>query len=100
MSDKFRAWLSEELDRRGWSQSELARRAGVSQFAVSSVISGNRNAGAEFCIKIAQALNEPPEKLLRLSEILPPLPASENDPRLQDLIKQQNLKYGNFYLAK
>ena len=48
MSDKFRAWLSEELDQRGWSQSELARRAGVSQFAVSSVISGNRNPGADY----------------------------------------------------
>jgi transcriptional regulator with XRE-family HTH domain len=85
MSDKFRAWLSEELNQRGWSHNELARKAKVSQAAVSSILSGNRNAGAEFCIKIARALEQTPEKLLRLAEILPPLPSEENDPTLRKL---------------
>lgn len=79
MSNKFRAWLSEELTRRGWSHNELGRRAGISQTAVSNVLSGNRNPGADFCVKIAQALDESPEKVLRLAGILPALPASEND---------------------
>lgn len=82
----IKTWLAETLKLRGWSQSELARRASVSQFAVSSVISGDRNAGADFCVKIAHALNESPEKVLRLAGILPTSPASEDD-TLQELIE-------------
>ena len=84
MSDKLRAWLSEELEQRGWTHSELGRRAGVSQAAISNILSGNREAGADFCVKIAQALNEAPEKVLRLAEILPP--ASDDDPSLSEII--------------
>jgi transcriptional regulator with XRE-family HTH domain len=83
MSDNLRAWLAKELQQRKWSHNELARQAKVPQSTVSSVISGNRKAGADFCVKVAQALNESPEKLLRLAGILPP--ASE-DATLQELI--------------
>ena len=86
MSDEFKAWLSEKMEKRGWSHNELARQAQVSQAAVSSVLSGYRNAGADFCIKIAQALGESPEKVLRLAGILPPLSPSD-DSALQELME-------------
>ena len=79
VSDEFRAWLSDELNRRGWSHNELARRAGISQVAVSNVLSGHRNAGCNFCVKVALAMDEPPEKLLRLAAILPASSAQSGD---------------------
>jgi plasmid maintenance system antidote protein VapI len=91
MTDELRTWLSQELDRRGWSHSELGRRAGVSQAAISSTISGDRKAGADFCVKVAHALGESPEKVLRLADILPMSPTSDNA-TLQELIElAQNL---------
>ncbi len=86
MSDEFKVWLSDELDKRKWSHNKLARQAQISQAAVSSVLSGSRNAGADFCIKVAQAIGESPEKLLRLAGILPPLSPSE-DSMLQELME-------------
>lgn len=84
MSDGLKAWLASELDRRGWSNSELARRAGISQAIVSRVLSGDREAGSDFCVKVALALNESPEKLLRLAGILP-TPADSDDPTLTEI---------------
>lgn len=83
MNVTFSTWLAEELTKRGWSHNELGRRAGISQTAISNVISGKRNPGADFCVKIAQALNEAPEKVLRLAEVLPSQTA--DDPILREL---------------
>lgn len=84
MSDELVAWLSEEIKRRKWSHNELARQAKISQAAVSNILSGNRKAGADFCIKVAQALGESPEKVLRLAGILP-TSTSEGDPTFTEL---------------
>ncbi len=84
MSDKFRVWLSNELKAQRWSQRELARQSGVSQTLISQTLSGEVTPSADFCIKIAQALGEPPEKVLRLAGILPPS-ASEDDPTFTEL---------------
>ncbi|MCL4299477.1 MAG: helix-turn-helix domain-containing protein [Anaerolineae bacterium] len=90
MSDELKAWLSQELERRKWSHTELARQAGLSQAMVSRILSGERNASINFCHKIAAVLGEPPEKILRLAGILPSSPTPEEDPtltELQDLIR-------------
>lgn len=71
MSEALRAWLSGELERRKWSQRELARQAGVSQTFISQVLSGDAHPSVPFCHKIAAALGEAPEKVLRLAGILP-----------------------------
>lgn len=85
MNEAFRIWLSEELDRRNWSHRELARQTGFSHSFVSKAISGERSPSVNFCAKVAEVLNEPLEKVLRLAEILPSFPHSE-DPVLQELI--------------
>lgn len=51
---------------------------------MSRVVTGDMPPSADFCIKVAQALGESPEKLLRLAGILPS--ASEDD-TLQELIE-------------
>src|SRR5688572_148866 len=88
MSNVLRAWVSEELEQRNWSHRELARKTGFSPSFVSKILSGERNVSADFCIRVAQALEEAPEKLLRLAGILPT--ALEDDPTLaeiQDLVR-------------
>jgi transcriptional regulator with XRE-family HTH domain len=55
-NDEFVDWLLKEIDNRGWNQSELARRAGISHGRVSQIVSGDKP-GADFCIAIAHALN-------------------------------------------
>jgi transcriptional regulator with XRE-family HTH domain len=72
-------WLVSELNDRGWSQRELGRRADVSQTQISNVINKSANPGADFCVSIARALGNPPENLLRMAGILPPLPPSVSD---------------------
>ena len=81
----FSSWLTQELKRRGWSHSELARRTGVSQVSVSGVIAGSRRVSCDFCIKVADALGESPEHLLRLAGILPAGPPDE-DPILTEIL--------------
>jgi transcriptional regulator with XRE-family HTH domain len=68
-------WLGRQLERRAWSSSELARRAGISQSSVSNVLTGKQIPGLEFCKGVARALGGRAEELLRLAGHLPPMPA-------------------------
>jgi len=74
-------FLNQQLIERGWSKSELARRAGVSTTQTTDVLNQRANPGADFCIAIARALGEPPERLLRLAGILPQLPPAVAEER-------------------
>ncbi len=87
MNGELSIWLLKKIELSGLHYRELARRAGVSHTLISRVLSGNMKASPEFCIKIAAALGEPPEKLLRLAGLIPP----SSDPNaleqtLEDLI--------------
>jgi len=74
-------YLNAQLDDRGWSKSELARRAGVSSSQVIDVINERSNPGPEFCIAVARALGDHPEDLLRMGKYLPPLPPAVAEER-------------------
>jgi transcriptional regulator with XRE-family HTH domain len=50
-------WLNEQLQTRGWSQSEAARRSGISPSMFSQVISGAAKPGPDFLTGIAQAFS-------------------------------------------
>lgn len=71
----FVAWLTRELNERGWSNSELARRSELVPSTISMVISGRAKPGWEFCLGVARALGFPPEMVLRRAGLLPALPA-------------------------
>lgn len=108
MSRQLRAWLQQEINRRGWSQREFGRQANLSQSVVNGVFLGERNATADFCVKAAQALNVAPEMVLRLAGILPPAAPAESsdDSNLRELVelarnlppedRQQILEYVRF----
>lgn len=87
--DSFSTWVLNEVDQRGWTPAELARRAGLNTGTLSNILNGNRRPGPEVCRAIAKALGEPEEKVFRLAGLLSSLPAS-NDPtlvELQELVK-------------
>jgi transcriptional regulator with XRE-family HTH domain len=52
----FAEWLQKELNKRGWSHSELARYSGVSPGQISRFANGSRGAGPDLCIAIAKGL--------------------------------------------
>jgi transcriptional regulator with XRE-family HTH domain len=70
----FVEWLVEEVGKRGWSFRYLGQRAQLSSAAISRVTTGAALPGWEFCRRVAQALNEPPEKIFRLAGLLSPEP--------------------------
>lgn len=63
--------INDELDRRGWSRAEAARRGRVSDSMFSKVISGYANPGLDFCRGVARAFDWPLEDVFRLAGILP-----------------------------
>jgi len=67
-------WLDQQIKERGWSSSELARRAGISQSSVSNVLTGKQIPGLEFCKGVARALDVRTEELLQRAGHLPPMP--------------------------
>lgn len=69
-SEDFARWINAELEKRGWSSSELGRRGGISQASVSQVISG-RQAGPEFCKALSRAFDIPTETIYRHAGLLP-----------------------------
>jgi transcriptional regulator with XRE-family HTH domain len=71
-SIEFASWLQQEMNNRGWNNSELARRAGVTRGSIGNILRGDRNIGNELCLAISKALNLPPETILRAAGLLPP----------------------------
>jgi transcriptional regulator with XRE-family HTH domain len=62
----FATAVRQEMDKRGLSQTELARRAGCTQPAVSQLLSGQRKAvSLEMALSIADALDLPLDALVR-----------------------------------
>lgn len=79
MAVDFATWLLHELEKRDWSQSELARRSGTTPTHVSRIISGGRMPGLDFCQKIAMAFRMPLEDVLRHAGILPSKPEADSE---------------------
>lgn len=65
----FSTWLLSMLGDKGWSQAELARRAGVTPTAISDVLSGRRNVGNDLAVSIANALKVPADSVLLNEEV-------------------------------
>jgi transcriptional regulator with XRE-family HTH domain len=77
--ETFAQWIDRELDQRGWSRNEAARRGGISDSMFSKVINGYANPGIDFCRGVGRAFGMPLEDVLRLAGILPIKSARTND---------------------
>lgn len=69
--ETFRDWLLNELKKRGWSQSELAKRAGLAPSTISNIFNANKGLGEVSLSAIAKALNVPTEIVFRAAGFLP-----------------------------
>ena len=72
MNISFAEWLSDQLEERGWSQAELARRANTSRSSINGLITGSRNPGPELTSAIANALRLPESIVFKMAGILSP----------------------------
>lgn len=75
----FLVWLDEKLDEKGWSDNQLAKRAGISHPVISKARSEIQPIGYEAGVKIAKALDIPPEILLQKAGLLPAITQAESE---------------------
>lgn len=77
--EAFVSWINAELNQRGWSRSEAARRGGFSPSTLDKVIGGFSGPGPTLCRGLARAFDTAPDEVFRLAGILPTQP---KQPRL------------------
>lgn len=65
ITEDFRANVNEQLQRRGISRTELARRMGVKQPFISQLLNGQREPGLRVLERLAEALGVQPSLLIR-----------------------------------
>lgn len=78
MKDKnFPAWLQKQLDNRNWRPTDLAKKARLSDTAISRILRGQRKPDTDTLIAIAKAFHISPINIFREAGILPPGPEKE-----------------------
>jgi transcriptional regulator with XRE-family HTH domain len=74
MENNFADWLEEEIQKRGWQPSDMAREANTYPATITRILNRMRNPGPDICLAIAKALDMPPEEVFRKAGLLPDLP--------------------------
>jgi transcriptional regulator with XRE-family HTH domain len=77
--EQLTMWILDELNKRDWTPADLAKRAKIHQATLSNILNGNRKAGPEICLAVADALGERPERIFRLAGLLPPSAGEMSD---------------------
>ena len=68
----FSDWLLKEMNKRGWSQADLARASGLNRQSVSDYVNLRRtNPEPEALVSLANAFKLPPETVFRAAGLLP-----------------------------
>lgn len=106
----FADWLLSELQKRGWSQNQLAIRAGLSRTAINDVINRKAHPGPELCRAIARALGYPQEYVFRKAGLIDDTPGPDYDPEAELLLhwfrslppeeRKEILEYVQFKLSR
>jgi transcriptional regulator with XRE-family HTH domain len=85
--EEFTDWLQKEIEQRGWTVAELARRAEVAHGTINNVMSGMRNPGLDLCCALAHALGVPEVEVLWRAGLLRERPATVDQPWLAEIIE-------------
>ena len=80
----FSEWLQMEMDKRGWSQSDLARYADLNRAVINKLLNGKSHPQPPTLEAISRALKIPIEVIYRAAGLLPVTP--ENDDTLEEAI--------------
>ena len=80
----FSEWLQEEMTKRGWSQSDMARFADLNRAVINKLLNGKSNPQPSTLGAIARALKIPIETAYRAAGLLPQ--SSDHDDTTDELI--------------
>jgi len=83
-TDEFIDWLNSELNSRGWTDYELAKRAKISPSVISRARIGSLPKYAA-CNSIASAMKIPLETVLRKAGLLPENTSTQSNPEIDEL---------------
>jgi transcriptional regulator with XRE-family HTH domain len=75
---KFNDWLNKEMNKRGWSQSDLARSSELNRAVINKLLNGQTLPRPATLEAIARALKAPVEQVYRMAGLLPEIPESES----------------------
>lgn len=75
----FGEWLREQLDKRGWTVSDLAARMSVQPSTISRYVNGDREPQGQYIQRIANGLEITPQEVLYAAGIINELPQSLED---------------------
>ncbi|GAB4506916.1 MAG: hypothetical protein Fur0017_31670 [Anaerolineales bacterium] len=90
MDIDFADWLLQEINKRNWSQADLANAAGLHRQVISTYVNRQRiKPDSEVLTSIARALRLPPEVVFRRAGLLPPVsPDTEYQEEFFHLLSQ------------
>ena len=80
----FSEWLQAEMNKRGWSQSDLARAADLNRAVINKLLNGKSHPQPATLEAISRALKLPIETTYRAAGLLPA--NSDNDDTLEEAI--------------
>lgn len=83
----FLAWLNSEIQKKGWSNNEFARRCSLSSSYVSVILSGKNPPTWDFCASAAEALLLPADEVFRRAGLLRPTNRPEELQTIVDIMK-------------
>lgn len=78
----FSEWLQIEMDKRGWSQSDLARYADLNRAVINKLLNGKSHPQPPTLEAISRALKIPLETTYRAAGLLPANP--DNDDAMEE----------------
>ena len=95
MTEDKRTWLKREIERRGWTGHEFARRIGYSNSQAHRFLIGEQPPSHRACRKIAAALGDVTEQeVMRHVGRLSPLPSDYDKAQERELVEVlQELRY-------
>src|SRR5215207_2271622 len=80
----FSEWLQAEMDRRGWSQSDLARASDLNRAVINKLLNGKSHPQPATLEAISRALRIPIEIIYRAAGLLPSNP--DHDDAVEEAI--------------
>ena len=84
-SSRLKEWLSNEMDKRKWSQADLARNAELNRAVINKLLNGQPSTPRPATLEaIARAFKVPLEKIYRVAGLLPEV--NENDAMAEEML--------------
>jgi transcriptional regulator with XRE-family HTH domain len=81
---RFTEWLQNEMDKRGWSQSECARACDLNRAVINKLLNGKCSPQPVTLMAIARGFKIPVETAYRAAGLLPP--SNHEDDTVREMI--------------